>query len=257
MNLRGLVYNFGLKLVYPFFYLGKRDNGLITYNVANNAKFKLRVNTSDKLILLEVWKTKAYIDQDFNIKKNDVVVDIGANIGAFSVLASKKAFDGKIYAYEPDKENYDMLKKNNALNDLHNVFVSNAAVTEKKGHIDFFTSKLNNGGHSIYSTDSKKATKVKSTTLSDIFKINNLKRINYLKIDAEGAEYNILLNTPAKIIRKVDKIVLEYHDYLNHDHDYKDLEEYLEGNGFKVKITRRIIGKMLGVGMIKARRENF
>ena len=111
MKLRGLIYNFGLKLVYPVLYLGKWDTGFISYNVTNNAKFKLRVNTSDKLILLEVWKTKTYIDQDFDIKKNDVVVDVGANIGAFSVLAAKKAFDGKIYAYEPDKENCDMLKK--------------------------------------------------------------------------------------------------------------------------------------------------
>ena len=133
--------------------------------------------------------------------------------------------------------------------------MSNLAVTGKIGYIDFFTSKLNNGGHSIYSTDSKKAAKVKSTTLSDIFKINNLKKINYLKIDAEGSEYDILLNTPAEIIRKVDKIVLEYHDYLHHGHDYKELKEYLEGNGFKVEMDKNfLIPRIFQVGIIKARR---
>ena len=255
MKWNGLILQYGLKLTYHFFYLGEWNKKEIICNINNKVKFKLRVNTSDKLVLLETWKTNSYITEDFNIKKDDVVVDIGANIGAFSVLAAKKAFDGKIYAYEPDKENYDMLKKNTGLNDLHNVFVSNAAVTGKRGYIDFFTSKLNNGGHSIYGTDSKKATKVKSTTLSGIFKINNLKKINYLKIDAEGSEYDILLNTPAEIIRKVDKIALEYHDYLNHGHDYNDLKEYLEGNGFKVERGKNfLIRKIFSMGMIKARR---
>ncbi|MBI2523567.1 FkbM family methyltransferase [Candidatus Woesearchaeota archaeon] len=255
MKLKGLLYNFGLKPVYSLFYLGDWNKKTVIHNVDGKAKFKLRVNTSDKMILMEVWKTNSYIAEDFNIKKDDVVVDIGANIGAFSVLAAKNATNGSIFAYEPDKENYEILKKNNALNNLHNVFVSNLAVTGKRGYIDFFASKLNNGGHSIYSTDSKKVTKVKSTTLSDIFKINNLKKINYLKIDAEGAEYDALLNTPAPVIRKVDKIVLEYHNYLDSAHNHIELKDYLENNGFKVEISRNtLFRRMFGTGMIKARR---
>ncbi len=258
MKLNGLLLQWGLKLTYSFFYLGKWGKKTVIQNMDGNAEFQLRVNTSDAFVLSEVWKTKTYIDEDFNIKKNDIIIDIGANIGAFSILAAKSASNGKVFAYEPNKENYDMLKKNKVLNNLHNLFLFDLAVSGNNGYIDFFTSKLNDGGHSIYSTDSKKAAKVKSTTLSDIFKANNLKKINYLKIDAEGAEYDILLNTPAEIIRKVDKIVLEYHDYFNHDHDYKDLKEYLEGNGFKVEIDKNfLIRKMFSIGMIKARRENF
>jgi len=257
MRLRGLLYNFGLKLLYCFLCIGDWKKQTIIYT-AGDMKFALRVNTSDKLILLEVLKTGNYIGKNFIVETGDTVVDIGANIGVFSVLAAKKAFKGNVFVYEPNKENYKVLIKNKYLNKLNNLFVSNLAVTGRGGYIDFFISKLNDGAHSIYITDSKNSTKVKSITLKDIFDMNNLKRINYLKIDAEGAEYDILLKTPPEVIRKVDKIVLEYHDYLNHDHDYKDLKEYLEGNGFKVEMGKNfLIRKIFSMGMIKARRENF
>ena len=258
MKLNGFLLQFGVKLAYPFFYFGNWNKKTIIHNVDGKAKFKLRVNTSDKLTILEVWKTKTYIDQDFNINKNDVVVDIGANIGAFSVLAARKASDGRVFAYEPNKKNYSLLLKNKSLNNLRNLLVFNLAVAGKNGHVNLFISKLNDCAHSICNADSKNSVKVKSIRLRDIFAMNNLKKIDYLKIDAEGAEYDILLNTPAKIIRKVDKIVLEYHDNLNHGHGYKDLKEYLEGNGFKVEVGGNfLIRKIFSMGMIKARRENF
>lgn len=258
MKLVWLLTNFGLKLIYHFMYLGSWNKKVIVYNINSKTKFQVRTNTSDKFFLWEVWKTNSYITEDFNIKKDDVIVDIGANIGAFSILAARKASDGRVFAYEPNKKNYNLLLKNKSLNNLRNLLVLNLAVAGKKGHADLFISKLNYGAHSICSADSKKSVKVKSIGLRDIFAMNNLKRINYLKIDAEGAEYDILLNTPAEIIRKVDKIVLEYHDYLNHNHDYKDLKEYLEGNGFKVETGKNfLIRKIFLTGMIKARRENF
>ena len=255
MKLNGLLLQFGVKLASPFFYFGNWNKKTVIHNVDGKAKFKLRVNTSDKLTLLEVWKTKTYIDQDFNIGKNDTVVDIGANIGAFSILAAKDASNGKVFAYEPDKENHDLLLENKALNNLNNLFVSNSAIARKKGYINLFISKLNDGAHSIYSTDSKNSVKVKSITLRDIFAMNNLRKIDYLKIDAEGAEYDILLNTRPNILKRIDKIALEYHDYLSNNHDYTDLVRHLKTNGFNVDICRNaLFRRIFGTGMIKARR---
>lgn len=255
MELNGLALQWGLKLIYSFFYLGEWNKKTIIYNVDNKAKFKLRVYTSDKLVLLETWKTNSYITEGFNIKKDDVVVDIGANIGAFSILAAKKASDGRVFAYEPNKGNYSLLLKNKALNNLNNLFIANLAIARKKGRINLFISKLNYAAHSIYETESKNSTKVYSITLKDIFAMNNFKKINYLKIDAEGAEYDILLNTPSEVIRKVDKIVLEYHDYLNHNHTCNDLEKYLKRNGFKVKVCgNALVRKIFRIGMIRAMR---
>ena len=258
MRLVWLLTNFGLKLIYPFTYLGSWNKKEVVYNVNNKAKFKLRVNTSDKLILLETWKTDSYINEAFNIKKDDVVVDIGANIGAFSILAAKNASNGKVFAYEPNKENYGLLLKNKALNNSNNLFISNSAIARKKGRINLFISKLNYGAHSIYETESKNSIKVDSITLKDIFAMNNLRKIDYLKIDAEGAEYDIILKTPPELIRRVGKIVLEYHDYLDAAHNHIELKERLENNGFKVETSKNIlIRKIFQMGMIKARRDNF
>ena len=256
MGFRDLLVNYiGTRFVYPLLYLGNWNKKMIIHNVADKAKFWLRVNTSDKLTILEVWKTKTYIDQDFNINKNDVVVDIGANIGAFSILAAKKASDVRVFAYEPDKENYSLLLKNKHLNNSGNILTFDSAITGKKGHINLFISKFHNCAHSIYGVESKNSIKVKSITLSDIFRINNLKKINYLKIDAEGAECDILLNTPAEVIRRVDKIVLEYHDNFNNGCSIIGLKEYLEGNGFKVKVTGNyFVRRVFKGGIIKARR---
>ena len=258
MKLKLLLINLGWKFFFIISNFEKWGEKTFIYNIGKKAKFRLRVNTSDKFTVIEVWESKEYIDSEFDIKKDDVVVDIGANIGAFSVLAAKKANNGIIFAYEPDKENYGMLLKNKFLNKVDNIFPFNLAISAKKGSIDFFTTKLNSNAHSVYDSSPSRIIKIKSNTLNDIFTTNKIRRINYLKIDAEGAEYDILLNTPTELIRKIDKIVLEYHDYLDHGHSYIELIRYLEKNRFKVELYGTnflsIIGRMYGIGMIRARR---
>jgi len=250
----------GIKFFNIISYFGKWGRRTIVYNVGKKARFRVRVNTADMFTVFEVWRRNEYINSNFDIKKDDIVVDIGANIGSFSVLAAKKASDGAIFAYEPNKENYHMLLKNKVLNNAYNLFPFNLAIAASKGTMEFFIDKSNTAGHSIYATDSGTMIKVKSDTLKSIFRTNGLKRINYLKIDAEGAEYDILLNTSSDVLRKIDKIVLEYHDYLEHNHSCIDLKRYLEKNGFKVEVCRNalfgFLGRIFGVGMIKALRKN-
>lgn len=235
-------------------YFGSLGKKIVIYELRNNIKFRLRVGTPDKITVLEVWKTNEYIDSDFGIKRDDIVLDIGAHIGAFSILAAKSAANGRVFAYEPNKQNYSLLLENKRLNQIYNLSTFNYAVSDKKGCIELFIGKLSSM-HSIYRKNHKGSIKVKSSTLKDVFKTNNLKKVDYLKIDAEGSEYNILLNAPKFILRKVDKIVIEYHDYLNHNFSYMDLKKHLESNGFKVKVGgNMLIRKVLKVGLIKARR---
>lgn len=258
MRLSILLFNLGVRFISPLFYLGDWGKKTIIYQIKNKTKFKLRVNTFDKFAIWEIWKTNEYFGPEFGIKKYDIVVDIGAHIGVFAVYAAKNVSKGKVFAYEPNKENYNILLKNKSLNNLNNIFPFNLAISDKKGKLDLFISKLSNATHSIYEADSKKKTKVEAITLKDIFAMNKLKRINYLKIDAEGAEYNILLNTPAKIIKKIDKIVLEYHDYFFRDYNYINLKKYLEDNGFKVKVCGNIIfRRIFKFGVIKAIRSDL
>ena len=259
MRLKLLLMHLGLKLFFISSYFGEWGKKSVIYRIGKKAKFNLRVNTSDKLNVFQVWKSKEYFDSEFRIEKDDIIVDIGANIGAFSVYAAKKADKGTVFSYEPDKENYSMLLKNKFLNDADNIFPFNQAISAKKCTIDFFVAKLNAAGHSIYKTDSGKKIKVESISLKDIITTNNILKINYLKIDAEGAEYDILMNTSPEIMRKIDKIVLEYHDYLGTNYNHIDLKRFLKNNGFKVNVCGNIflsfVGRIFGVGMIKAKRK--
>jgi len=255
MQMTELVLNKILKIIYPLFYIGYLGKKTIYYNVNNNTILRFRVNTYDKISFLETWKSKTYIGSDFKIKEDDIVVDIGAYIGTFSVLASRKCKKGKVIAFEPNKENYSILTENIKINKLNNIKINNQAVTNIEGKKSLYLSNLNFAAHSIYGADSKKSIVVNSTNLKNILKKNKVNRINYLKIDAEGSEYDILLNASPSILSKIDKIVIEYHDYFKHGHNYNELVSYLEDNGFRVKVCGNwFIRKIFRTGILKAKK---
>ncbi|MEK6968714.1 MAG: FkbM family methyltransferase [Nanoarchaeota archaeon] len=242
--------NHVVPLSYWLFYLDKKK----TYEVSKK-KFRIRQNSSDKYSIWDVWKASTYFDKELDIGRHDIVIEIGGNIGAFAVRAASSANKGKVYTFEPDKNNFKMLVSNVALNYLNNVTAFNIAVSNKKGYADFHLSEKNSASHSLYGSNGHKKTKVKTTTLKEIVEKHNIPRIDYLKIDAEGAEYEIILNAPDSIWKKIDKIALEYHDHLSHGHTYKELVNFLTSKGFKVRIAGNpLLRSITKIGIIKARR---
>ena len=87
------------KLLFPVFYLQHQGKSALVVEVEGGARFKVRVNTSDTLVIWEVWKAKIYDDVRLPIGEKDVVVDIGAHIGGFAVQAARLAHRGRVYAY--------------------------------------------------------------------------------------------------------------------------------------------------------------
>ena len=248
------ILNLGLRLIYPFIYFGQWNKKTTIFPVNNFTKFKIRSWTSDKFILWAVWKKKEYISNDFDVDSSDTVVDIGAHIGAFSVYAAKKANRGKIYAYEACKENYALLIENIKLNKLKNITSFNVAVLDKPGVLDFFVGAKNTGGSSLFKNAwTNKKTTVSAISLEDVFVKNRLKKINFLKMDVEGAEYKIILNSSPELLKKIDKIALEFHDDLPHEHNYKELIAYLQKSGFRTEInTSLFFRKFFKMGILKA-----
>lgn len=120
------------------------------------------------------------------IKKGDVVLDIGANIGFYTKLLSDLVGgNGKIYAFEPDKTNFSYLQKNAA--NLKNVSLINKAVSDKTGTITLYQSDLLNVDHKTYATnDYTSKTEIESVSMDDI--IPN-KKVDFIKIDIQGFEY--------------------------------------------------------------------
>lgn len=221
-------------------YLKKTTRKSIVYKFRNGLKFKVRAGTSDRNILNEVFIEDFY-EKEFNVKRGDVVVDIGANIGAFTILAAgKKA--GKVYSFEPFKQNYELLKQNVALNSFTNVDAINKAVYNKEGEKKLILAGGGNFGGNSFAKDhwqtkeSENYETVKTISLNKFLTEKRIQRIDILKIDCEGSEYEILFNASKKTLSKIKKITMEFHNFKDNK-DSTKLVEFLKENQFEVKHT--------------------
>lgn len=192
-------------------------------------KFMIRLNTYDLIILNETFIYNIYGMIINKLGLDSIIIDIGAHIGTFSIFAAKKAKNVALYAYEPDSKNYEILNENIVLNNLGSqIRTFKLGVGKRKGIRTLFMSENNFGNHSFYGK-SKKRAKIKTISLKDVFEDNKLLKCNLLKLDCEGAEYEIIYNTPKKYLQKVQNIVMEYHP----NGSGKEMKEFLESNNFK------------------------
>lgn len=192
-------------------------------------------NTRSSLILYEVFIKKVYNPKFMPIDKNDIVVDIGANIGAYSLYAAPKTRE-TVYACEPFSENVKLLRQNVRDNKIRNIVIKKVAISSKSAPVRLFISGIGEG-HSLYPNSEKekrvKFVKVKSITLSELIDTYKLREIGFLKMDCEGSEGEILASTPIEDLRKIKKIAIEFHDdssRLKHT----EINRMLMKAGFKV-----------------------
>jgi FkbM family methyltransferase len=185
---------------------------------------------------IESSKTLQYLQDEFDrelmnlgeltLPKNPVIVDIGANVGVISFYLAKKYPDAKIYAYEPHPSNYKNLVKGIAENGINNVFPFNKAVLEESGlEVEIYLDEENSGASSIYYPSSGSAT-VETISLPDIVKENGIEKIDYLKIDCEGAEFDILEKTEALYRGEIPigEIFVEIHSFMQSEGERNIIE---------------------------------
>ncbi len=123
------------------------------------------------------------------LKAGQTFVDIGANIGYYTLLAARQVGPaGRVFAFEPDPDNFKLLQKNIALNGYANVTLSPQALSNRVGEARLFLNPLNRGDHRLYdSKDGRAAVTVPQTTLEDYFK--KLEPLpHFIKMDIQGAE---------------------------------------------------------------------
>lgn len=240
------------------FYLGQTNSEKNSYRPEKDTVFNIRSNSTDKYTVWGIYKGKSYHDKTHPIKETDTIIDIGANIGAFSLWAGKLAGRGNVYSYEPDSDNYDLLKKNISDNNRQNIIPKKLAVSDTSEDLVLYTQPSTNGvNHSMCPDKYAQKVIVPSTTLADIIRDNHLKKINLLKLDAEGAEYPIILNSPDSVFSVIDGIILEYHDYLDPSFQVKKLINRLTALGYQVEKTHEfgnIKSRLINSGILKAYR---
>ena len=219
--------------VYPKVYYKLINDKFVIFETKTDLKIKIRVRSTDLMALTNVWMINEYEIEDFEINANDTVIDIGAHIGLFSLLVSQLCKTGKILSFEPISENFDLLVSNLKLNHVNNVLPFNLAVSKNLGRLELF---LNNdqSAHSIFSKNLKPIS-VESTSLQKIFDENKISSCKLLKLDCEGAEYEIIDSLPPECFDKIQNMAIEYHLADTKPELVKNLIAKSKNAGFKIK----------------------
>jgi len=170
----------------------------------------------------EIVNRDEYLLSKFKNEENQTFIDIGTNCGVATIILAKQNPNSIIYAFEPDPSIFKILEKNIYANNLTNVKLYNKAVAEKNTKtISLFCHPHYSGGNTTCSSveSSKsffgknlKSVEVECISLDDIILNNNIDKIKLLKIDCEGAEYEILYGSEFLKNNIVENMVGEFHN---------------------------------------------
>jgi FkbM family methyltransferase len=167
------------------------------------------------------------------------IIDIGANMGAFSIYAASLSPEAKIYCYEPVERNFEYLQKNIEVNSFSGrVFPFRIAVGSCEGEREI---NLGESPTHSFLSDYRgvRSEKVVCTTLENILINNNLHEIDLLKINIEGAENEMLENCADSTFERIWNIRMEYHntESLPSNGDY--ISSLLQRKGYKIDLFTR------------------
>jgi FkbM family methyltransferase len=145
-----------------------------------------------------------------HVKPGMVVVDVGANIGYYSLIAARRVGDtGKVFAFEPDSNNFAFLQQMVARNRFTNVISHNIALGDRDGSIDLYLSDDNKGDHRIYpvSLENRSKITIPMNTLDAVLKSGGSLHVDFLKMDVQGAEGLVLGGMPSVLSSNPNMII--------------------------------------------------
>lgn len=203
-------------------------------------------------VFLEIFQMKTYLK--FIASSPQTVIDIGGHFGFFSIQMSNKFPTCTIFTFEPAPRTFKILESNIKANNMKNIKAFNYAVGGVENEISFYENE-DLECSSLYNTEKggKKIT-VSAITLKTIFDNNSIKSIDVLKLDCEGAEFEIINNNLGILSEKVNCIICEYHTGIRKDKDVRlDLILPLNSANFNVETFK--INESLG--FLYARNKKF
>lgn len=190
------------------------------------------------MLFHEVWAEQMYGQKGYEIKHNDIIIDIGANIGVFSIYAATRAKGVRVLAFEPFPGNAEWLQKNISLNGLKNIEVFQKAVAGKSeprvlqvddawvrhSLIDAWVKP------SLIDVEAEPGLKIECIALNEV--MSPIDKCDLMKIDCEGSEYEIFYSASDASLSKIKKIVGEFHDLDKQTKNGEALVRFLEKKNF-------------------------
>lgn len=179
-------------------------------------------------IYKEIYLDGVYVDI-FNMKKDMIVIDVGANIGI--VTHYMRQYSKKVYAIEPSSEHFEALKKNKEFNKWNNVEIFKLGIADKDGEMTLNLNEKNRTCHSLTLDYGQGGEKVKTMAMDTFFKENKIEKVDFMKFDVEGAEDLILRSIGFKrVAPKISAIEVEFHHP-----NWRELVKYMIEMGYKAR----------------------
>jgi FkbM family methyltransferase len=210
----------------------KHRGKCINDKISETKLFQIQIQRSNSFwytqSVLEIFEDEVY---KFNTPNNSpTIIDCGANIG-LSIIYFKRLYpNANITAFEPDPDIFDLCKYNCNQFNLQDVEIVNAAVWKENTEMTFFADGAL-GGNIMAEGKNNTGTKVKAEKLSSYLD----RPIDFLKIDIEGAEYEVLKSCK-DLLGNVQNLFVEYHSFQNQDQILDDLLRILSDAGFRYYI---------------------
>ena len=230
---------------YNFFKIMKRGNAskLLRFRVQKYGyEFYCRLNKDD-FKLMAVHEDEI-LDQ-FDPKPGDTVVDVGAHIGLYSLIAAKRVGpSGKVIAIEPDPENCSLLQRNVELNKLTNVTILERAAFSSNSKLKLYLPGKERGFTKLSTLMANRAVtenflEIDATTLDYLMVMQGIAQVNWVKIDVEGAELEVLKGAAVTLSESKDvALLIEVHNVSNMDL-YSAIVEFLQLYDFDIKFEKR------------------
>ena len=227
-------FDFNTFLYKVFKVLGIGNSMLLRISVPKyDYKFYCRINNREDLVFMTNHEED--IIEHFTPKQGDIVVDIGAAFGFYTIISSKRVgTNGKVLSIEAHPSNFEMLNRNIKLNQLTNVITLNYAVYSKETKLKLY----NNYSVMHERIEAERTTKfveANANTLDYILQQQQVIHVNWIKIDVEGAELEVLKGAQNVLSKSKDiALLIEVHGPDN----YKPIIEYLNLYSFKIEFEK-------------------
>jgi FkbM family methyltransferase len=199
-----------------------------------------RKGTCDERILANSFDTDIFFSgtPEYTPVSGNVIIDVGAHIGTFSLFAASKVKNGLVYAIEACRESYNLIKINSRLNNVNNIKIFNCALSDKMGtctlHYD-----VESWGHNIVAGMGYDGEVVQCQTLEDFMNANFIERCHFMKLNCEGAEFPIVLGAPKSTLSRFKVILILYHSDIWTKNTAADLIAHLQSSTFETTIRNQ------------------
>jgi FkbM family methyltransferase len=219
----------------------RRLSGLAVKSV-DGYRIAHRPGTADDEVLEHSFDRDIFFTAvpDYQPKPGDVVLDVGAHLGDFSLLAASRVSPGPVYAVEPCAATFDLLALNLELNDCRNVVACRLALGERDGTCTLYHSPPGEDwGNSTTHDHAGTHEVAPCRSLASFFAEHGIDRVDFAKLNCEGGEFQIILAAPLELLRRVGIWLVLYHCDFATGHSEQELLAHLEAAGFATVIHQR------------------